>query len=112
MNQYFTTGRWTVNPENRAAFIEAWSRFAGWGSGSPGTGTLELMQDLDEPETFISIGDWDTYESIRSWKDAPEFKEQIAQVLQYVSGFEPRNLSLVATAREGASQQHAAVAIT
>ena len=107
MNQYFTTGNWTVKPESHEAFIEAWSRFAGPGSGKPGAGTLQLMQDLDNPDVFISIGDWDAYDSIRGWKDTPEFREQIAQVLQHVSEFEPRNLSLVATASDGASQREA-----
>jgi heme-degrading monooxygenase HmoA len=111
VNEYFTTGRWTVSPENREAFVDAWSEFAGWASAKPGAGTLTLMRDLDDPELFISIGDWETVDAIRGWKGSPEFRERIAHVLQYVSEFDPRNLGLVATAENRAAVSHSMAAV-
>jgi heme-degrading monooxygenase HmoA len=110
VNEYFTTGRWTVTAENREAFVEAWARFATWASTKPGAGRLMLARDLDEPELFISLGDWGTIDAIGSWKSSPEFRENIAQVLQYVSEFESRNLGLVVTAEGGAPTTPAAAA--
>ena len=111
MNDYFTTGRWTVNPENGDAFVEAWATFAGWASRKTGAGMLVLMRDLDDPERFVSIGEWETIDAIRTWKGSPEFKERMAQVLQYVSEFEPRNLGLVTTAHDGVSPRAATAAV-
>ena len=65
MNDYFTTGRWTVAPENGDAFVEAWATFAGWASRKTGAGMLVLMRDLDDPERFVSIGEWETIDAIR-----------------------------------------------
>jgi heme-degrading monooxygenase HmoA len=109
MVEYFTTGRWTVGSDKQDAFVEAWQEFAGWASAKPGAGTLVLMRDLDDPDRFVSIGDWRTVDAIRDWKGSPEFRERIAQVLQHVSEFDPRNLALVATAENGATRQEAAV---
>jgi heme-degrading monooxygenase HmoA len=103
MSRYYTTGSWTVTPGHEDAFVEAWSEFAAWGSGHPGAGTLVLNRDLDAPESYISFGDWESFEAVRNWKDSPEFRERIAQVLQHVSQFEPRNLAEIATAAAGAS---------
>jgi heme-degrading monooxygenase HmoA len=107
MNDYSTSGRWTVSAENQDAFLDAWAAFAAWGSTTPGAGPLRLARDLDDPELFISYGEWDSYEAIRSWKDTPVFRERIAQVLQYVSKFESKNLNVMLTVENGSSTTHA-----
>lgn len=110
MNQHFTSGRWTVEAGSEADFIEAWTAFASWASVQPGAGTLMLTRDLDAPDRFVSLGGWQGLDAIRSWKDSPEFRERMGQVLQHVSGFESRNLGLVATAADGRSMAHGTVA--
>jgi heme-degrading monooxygenase HmoA len=99
-----------VSSENRDAFAEAWAAFAAWASTKPGVGRMMLAHDVDEPELFISVGEWQSIDAIRSWKSSPEFRERIGQVLQYVSEFESKNLELVVTAESGSSATQAGVA--
>jgi heme-degrading monooxygenase HmoA len=98
----YTSGTWKPNVGREEAFIEAWAEFAAWGSSMPGAGTLRLTRDLDNPERFLSFGDWESPEAARAWKNAPEFSERIARVLQHCAEFSSANYTAVATATAGA----------
>jgi heme-degrading monooxygenase HmoA len=103
MGDVYTSGTWKPKPGSEEAFIEAWAEFAAWGSGMVGAGTLRLTRDLDDPERFLSFGDWETSESARAWKDAPEFRERIGTVLQHCDEFHSANYQVVASATAGSS---------
>ena len=95
MAELVTTGIWTVSPTKEAAFIEAWTAFAAWASSMPGAGALRLERDTGDVLRFVSYGTWDSVGAVRAWKSAPEFRERIAQVLQYVDDFQPSELDVV-----------------
>ena len=97
----YTSGTWTTNPGSEEAFLAAWQKFAAWASTMPGAGRLYLGRDLGEPQRFVSFGDWDSIDEVRAWKQSPEFKERMAQVLQHVDEFHPTELRLVASAENG-----------
>ena len=103
MSEIYTTGRWKPGAGKEDAFVEAWARFAAWASGLPGAGTLRLTRDLRDAGVFVSFGRWGTIDAVRAWKSAPDFRERLARVLQHVDEFEPTELELVATARNGAA---------
>ena len=42
-------------------------------------------------------------DQVRAWKSNPEFRERMAQVLQYVDEFVPSELDVVATASSSAT---------
>jgi heme-degrading monooxygenase HmoA len=96
-----TTGIWTVSPTKEAAFIEAWTAFAAWASAMPGAGALRLGRDTGNVLRFVSYGAWDNVDAVRAWKSAPEFRDRIAQVLQYVDDFHPSELEVVAACADG-----------
>jgi heme-degrading monooxygenase HmoA len=97
MSELVTTGVWRVNPGQETEFVAAWTRFAEWAAGRPGAGTLRLGRDAADPSRFVSFAAWLDSSSVRAWKSSPEFREGIAQVLQYVDGFEPAELDVVET---------------
>jgi heme-degrading monooxygenase HmoA len=111
MGHIYTSGSWKPNPGSEAAFIEAWAKFAAWGSSMPGAGTLHLARDLDDPEKFVSFGDWESVETARAWKDMPEFRERIGSVLQHCAEFQSTNLEQVASATAGESTTAATAAV-
>ena len=61
----------------------------------PGAGALRLGRDTGDVLRFVSYGTWDSVGAVRAWKSAPEFRERIAQVLQYVDDFQPSVLDVV-----------------
>jgi heme-degrading monooxygenase HmoA len=101
MAELVTTGIWKVIPTKEVAFIEAWTAFAEWASSMPGAGTLRLGRDTGDVMRFVSYGAWDNVDAVRTWKSAPEFRERIAQVLQYVDDFHPSELDVIATCADG-----------
>jgi len=103
MTETYTTGTWTPTPGATEAFIDAWSEFAAWASAMPGAATLRLVQDIADPDRYVSFGAWDSIESVRQWKATSEFRERIARVLEHVAEFHPTELMLVASASDGAT---------
>ena len=87
MAESYTIGFWTAKPGADEQFVAAWSEFAEWIKDQPGVRTLRLVRDLKEPRKFISFADWDGIESIRAWKETPEFREQIGRVKQHTDDF-------------------------
>ena len=96
MGEVYTTGAWKPRAGREDAFVEAWTEFAAWASGMAGAGTLRLARDTRDRERFVSFGRWKSNESVRAWKGDPEFRERLAQVMQYVDEFAPTELELVA----------------
>ena len=103
MTELVTTGSWLVNPTEEAEFIQAWAAFAEWASSMPGAASLRLGRDVGDPLRFVSYGLWEDTDSVRAWKSAPQFREQMARVLQYVGDFQPAELEVVATVADGVS---------
>jgi heme-degrading monooxygenase HmoA len=101
MAELVTTGIWKVRPTKEVAFIEAWTVFAEWASAMPGADSLRLGRDIGDVLRFVSYGAWDSVDAVRAWKSAPEFRERIAQVLQYVDDFQPSELDVIATCADG-----------
>jgi heme-degrading monooxygenase HmoA len=99
----YTSGTWKPNAGSEDAFIDAWADFAAWGSSLPGAGTLRLTRDLEDPERFLSFGDWESSEAARAWKNSADFSERIARVLQHCAEFQSANYTVVASATAGAS---------
>ena len=107
MGTTYTSGTWKVEPDHDDAFVEAWQQFAGWASTIPGAGRLTLTRDLYEEGRYVSFGDWATEDAVRSWKNSPELKERMAQVLQHVGEFKSVELGLVASASAPAKLHYA-----
>jgi len=101
MSEMITTGTWFVAEARQAGFLNAWSAFAGWASSMDGAGTLRLGRDGRDSNHFVSFGPWDSADQVHAWKSSPEFRERMAQVLQYVDEFSPTELDVVASATAG-----------
>ena len=93
--QLFTSGIWSVKPGSEAEFIRAWEEFARWTAGhQPGAGEAHLLQDIEHPQRFLSIGPWESAESIQAWRSQPEFGAFFAQARQLCDEIQPRTLKL------------------
>ena len=103
MPDAYTLGSWRPFPGQEDAFIEAWTEFASWATGLPGSGKARLARDLREPDRFWSFLDWENIEAVRNWKSSPEFKERMGRVQKHIDEFAPTELELVASCTSGAA---------
>jgi heme-degrading monooxygenase HmoA len=97
MSELVTSGVWQVRPGSESEFTEEWSRFARWAATMPGATAFRLACDGADPQRYVSFAAWTDGAAAHAWKQSPEFRERIAQVLQYVQHFQPAELSVVAT---------------
>ena len=110
MGDIYTSGTWKPNAGSEDAFVEAWAEFAAWASAIDGAGTLRLVRDQQQPDYYVSFGDWESADAAQAWKNLPEFSEQLANVLQHVAEFHSTTMAVCATAEAGTSSVHAPVA--
>jgi heme-degrading monooxygenase HmoA len=103
MYEIFTYGRFEVEPENREAFVEAWTEFASWASERAGAGSI---RDVRNPGRFVSVGQWDDADAVRGFKSAPEFKERLGRLVRLASAFEPTEHVTVAKVTGGSVETH------
>jgi heme-degrading monooxygenase HmoA len=61
----------------------------------PGSGTLRLVRDLDNPGRYVSFAPWESFEAQAVWKQLPEFRERIGRVRSHCENFEPSTHELV-----------------
>lgn len=89
---------WTVKPGNAKAFIRAWDDFAKWTAGNiKGARTAVLIQDIEDPQKFISFGPWENRDILMKWRDNPEFKNAFMTFRVLCSGIEPHMMQCVGT---------------
>ena len=61
----------------------------------PGSRVFRLVRDLDQPQRYMSLAPWDTFEAQEAWNSLPAFPERIGRVRQHCENFEPSTLELV-----------------
>ncbi len=94
-NQPYTAGDWIVKPGQEEAFIAAWGELAEWSNESvPGAGQPYLIQEVANPQHFISFGPWESPEAVRDWRSRPEFKEKLAKVAGLCEQFQGKDYIL------------------
>jgi heme-degrading monooxygenase HmoA len=75
-NQPYSAGNWTVKAGSEKEFIEAWTAFTRWSSDNvPGSESFVLIQDQENPQHFLSFGAWRDEDSMRVWRQRPEFQQ-------------------------------------
>jgi heme-degrading monooxygenase HmoA len=97
MAETYTSGSWTVKPGEEEEFVAAWTEFVTWASEMPGSGTFDLVRDVDEPSHFMSFGLWESHDAQHAWKEQPDFPERIGRVRAHCDDFHPSVFELVTT---------------
>jgi heme-degrading monooxygenase HmoA len=95
MTETYTHGVWIVKPGEEDAFVASWTEFVGWAATMPGSGTFRLVRNVDQPNTFMSFGPWESFETQQAWKEMPEFRERIGRVRSHCEDFQPSVFELV-----------------
>lgn len=99
----YTTGSWQPFPGQEEDFVAAWEEFASWVATLDGAGEATLGRDVRVEGRYVSFVGWADMESaLRGWKGHPEFKERMSRVQQFIDGFAPTELEVVARVQSDA----------
>ncbi len=82
-NQRFSAGIWIIKSGKENEFIEEFKKFAKL-IFDKNIGAIEvyLVQDVQQPQRFVTFGPWESIEKIEAWRNLPEFKEFFAKAKQ------------------------------
>ena len=96
MSEPYTCGIWTVKAGKEEEFINLWQELADWTAREvPGARWARLLQDLDSPNRFVSVGTWESMEAIDAWRGLSAWKDQVERMRGVLDGFEPSTLEQV-----------------
>lgn len=74
----FVSGNWHVAKGNEAEFVRRWTDFVEWSrDSSAGFVRAILMQDVADPNHYISVGYWKSAEACSAWQSNPTFAEKL-----------------------------------
>ncbi len=101
MSEVFATGSWRPKEGHEEAFLAAWREFARWTSAQAGAGTIRLARDVRTEGRYVSFSAWESFDHVRAWKSADEFRPRMAKVQEHVADFAPTELEVVAVLEPG-----------
>ena len=68
------SGDWYVKAGNEEAFVARWLEFLQWTkANAPGYLGARLLRDGEDPQHFVSIGEWTSHETRQAWRGLPDF---------------------------------------
>ncbi len=71
-------------PEGDPAPIhEAYQQIPWVTTPTPGLTGCTLLRDVDEPDRFMLVSDWESLEAYRTWQESPEHQEKPSALRPY-----------------------------
>lgn len=90
MPELYTCGIWQVAPGSEEDFVSAWRDLAEWTvKHTPGAGAATLVQDIGQPNRFLSFGPWESAQAIDAWRASSGFQERVGKMQALLEAFEP-----------------------
>jgi len=87
-HEHHASGNWVVKEGQAEEFITRWKSWLTTSAQKvPGFGSATLIRDINNPNHFISMSDWDDPKMRDQWKNSPEFAEGMARVRELTDDF-------------------------
>jgi heme-degrading monooxygenase HmoA len=84
----FATGNWHVEKGKNEEFISRWTEFLEWTrDSSAGFVYAILIQDVADPNHYISVGYWESSDARSSWQARPMFVQKIGACIALCANF-------------------------
>ena len=77
--QLYSNGLWQVKNGKEIFFMALWKEFAETGLKNEGVIEAALLQGVDNPNNFVSFGQWENAEAAQKWQNSSAFKEYMAK---------------------------------
>ena len=91
-----------IQPGQGAAFESAYATVTAAVKGTPGHIRDELLREIDRPDHYILLSEWESIEAFRAWEDAPIHRETTTPMRPYWAGRVERTIFDVAARLDGA----------
>ena len=78
MQSHYTHTTWRVKPGREDEFIRRWNEWAEWSHRQGLDAPALLLRDVENPETFVSFGQWASAAAVRSWRALDGYQERVA----------------------------------
>jgi len=88
----YTHTTWVVKAGLEDAFIERWLEWVEWSRSEGFRARPLLLRDLDHPQTFVSLGVWESVDAVRHWRGSAGYQTRVARLHEVLESFEPRTL--------------------
>jgi heme-degrading monooxygenase HmoA len=95
----WTSGNWVVQQDKEDEFVREWTGFVEWAKKSQGAGSFVLIRQVDDPRRFISFGSWADMDSIRKWRENPEFPQRLGKPRGLCDEFEGKDYTQASKVR-------------
>jgi heme-degrading monooxygenase HmoA len=92
----YTLGIWKVQAGRENDFVRAWSEMANNTKADFTESVATLLQEMDEPRTFISFGPWESLEQIEQWRSSDTFKNGVGRIRSLLDDFTPHTMQIAA----------------
>ena len=99
MDTHYTHTTWRVKEGSEEEFVSRWQEWAEWSHREGLDAPAQLLRDVENPQTFVSFGPWQSLAAVRSWRGADGYHERVARLREVVETFEPRTLEVVVRSR-------------
>jgi heme-degrading monooxygenase HmoA len=90
----YTLGIWRVKTGSENEFIRAWRDLAIKTKEDFPDEVATLLQDRDDPSTFISFGPWESQVQIDQWRRSDTFKEGVSEIRSLLEEFTPHTMDV------------------
>jgi len=98
--QSYSSGEWSVQAGSEEEFIERWTTFIEWSlDNAPGAESFVLVQNMEVPSKFLSLGAWENQDAQEAWRGMPRMQELFGQCRELCEEFEFNPYTLAASLR-------------
>ena len=102
---FYRLGEWTVKPGKIQEFIEAWQAGADWITQNlPDDGEGILLQDVDNPNKFVSLAFSLFPEKAQEVLSHPEFQELMSITRTFCDNVQPRRMKIMGNSSSNKSE--------
>ncbi len=92
----YSAALWIVKSGQEEAFLERWKEFARWTAEHlDGVVSVVLVQDIANPNIFITLGPWKDMASMTRWRETAAFAEAFRDFRELCDRIEPHTMRSV-----------------
>lgn len=94
VSSVYTSGIWDVKEGKEEAFAKRWEEFAsGTKKDTPSGISFLLIQSTSNPKRFISIGEWESSDAVKAWRESADFKKSFAELRELCENIQAGNFT-------------------
>jgi quinol monooxygenase YgiN len=91
-NKMYSNGTWQVKEGQEENFKSLWKEFAEIGVNDKGALKGMLLQDHDNPKSFVSFAVWENIETIKKWQEDPVMKNYLTKFREVCDSMQIKTL--------------------